>query len=100
MDQHFSEGVDADRAPSQRVVDAVTAATDADPTEMEPLHDVVDPDALDQLFAKAETAGYVEFPYADCTVTVRPSGEVEVVGTDLESGPRVLGAPEASGEAR
>lgn len=65
------------------VVDAVEAALDG-ATELEPLYDVVDPDALDQLFqpksdGTPRPGGELTFAYNGCEVTVRAGGDVIVV---------------------
>lgn len=43
--------VNDDEDPSEAVVSAVAAVSDADPAAMEPLAESIDPDALDALFA-------------------------------------------------
>lgn len=68
---------------SQRVVRAVAAEIDADPLEMDPLYDVIDPESLNALFEPTKTGptrsvGTVTFRYADCTVTVHADRGVEV----------------------
>ena len=64
---------DADRL-YERIVTEVAARNDADPTELPPLFDVVDPDALSAVFAPTEggatRAGRVEFSYAGYDITV------------------------------
>lgn len=65
------------------VVDAVEAALDR-ATELEPLYDIVDPDALDQLFqhksdGTPRPGGELTFAYSGCEVTVRADGDVIVV---------------------
>lgn len=67
--------------PSQRVIEAVAETTGNDPIEVGPLYHVIDPDALDRLFAPTDQCvreGYVEFAFAGCDVVVRGGGEVEV----------------------
>jgi hypothetical protein len=71
---------------SRRVVREVAEATGSDPTDLPPLYEVVDPDALDGLFrsrtAESETSGtevagsgpVVRFSYADRHVSVRRDG--------------------------
>lgn len=56
---------------SQDVVDVVAAAKGVDPMELNPLYDVMDPDALDAVLAR-DTHVEVTFEYADCLVVVRP----------------------------
>jgi hypothetical protein len=78
-----TERVAENETLTESVVLAVADAIDADPLGLEPLHDSVDPDALDQLFtATGEEAnsvrGRVEFRYADCDVAVHADGHVVV----------------------
>lgn len=61
-----------------RVVEVVAAEKGVDPTDLPPLHDVVDADALDALFdpgridAGRAGRGYeLRFPYAGLEVRVR-----------------------------
>lgn len=69
------------------VVDEVLAAVagvgDLDLTEAVPLAEVVDPDALEELFdpvtqGLADVAGYVVFTYEGLKVTVRSEGLIRV----------------------
>jgi hypothetical protein len=75
-----------DAATSERVIDAVADATDSDPTDVGPLYHVVDPDALDRLFAPTHRGacrtGHVQFTFGGCEVTVRADGEIEVERLD------------------
>lgn len=71
--------------PSICVVETVSDALEADPTELGPLYEAVDPDALDALFEPPErfTSGRVTFTFEGCTVTVDADGWVAVSpGTD------------------
>lgn len=78
---------DADERPSQAVVRAVATLTNTPVLDLEPLFDAVDPDCLDGLAAddratdgradESRAGPTVTFPYAGCTVTVKP-GEVRV----------------------
>lgn len=76
LDEPETQGTVAERA-STRVIEAVAEATDGDPLDMEPLYDVVDPEALDCLFATAVT-GHVSFQYDGHDVTVHSDGRVLV----------------------
>lgn len=65
--------------PSTVVIEAVAAAADVDPHELDPLYGVVDPDALDDLFADAgavgsHRVGRVEFTYCGFEVAVSWDG--------------------------
>lgn len=75
-------------AASDVVVAAVAKAKGVDPLDLDPLYDVVDPDALDRLFAdgKAGSASLeVSFTMADCEVVVDGSGEVAVTLSESET---------------
>lgn len=69
---------------SERVVEEVAAAEGVDPVKLEPpLHEVVDPDALDQLFESIpggpdRAAGKVTFEYLEYEVTVTADRRVTV----------------------
>lgn len=67
------------------VIYLVSVATGDEPETMAPLYDVVDSDALENLFRSRnggkETA-HVEFQYCECSVTAVSDGEVLV--TPLE----------------
>ncbi|WP_226482068.1 HalOD1 output domain-containing protein [Natrinema amylolyticum] len=67
---------------SLRVVEALADATDTETYELEPLYNVVDPEALDQLFRSDSSAAVsVEFEYDGLLVGVRSDGTVTVDGT-------------------
>ena len=70
------------------VVDAVAESTDTAPTELPPLADAIDPDAMEMLFesaAEPATDGELTFRYAGCEVVVRSGGFVSVTPTAEES---------------
>ena len=70
---------DWDSGPvSEVVVKLVGTATETEATELPPIANCVDPDALDQIFNRERKRGSVMFPYAGCQVTVYAHGEVEV----------------------
>jgi hypothetical protein len=73
----------ADERPSEAVVPAIAETRGCDPTELPPLNDVLDPDALNDLFA--DTAGghyrrdgHLTFEYTDCRVVVLGGEKVRV----------------------
>lgn len=88
-----------DDSVSRTVIETVAALEDSDPTELPVLANVVDPDALDDLFGprfdgdRREVEGRIEFDYggyrvtvgADETFTVRP------VADDGEDSPNDIG---------
>lgn len=68
---------------SQSVVEAVAEAKGVDPMELSPpLYDVIDPEALDQVFAPTSMEGRMEgqvtFSYNGYEVTVFGDGSVAV----------------------
>lgn len=77
-----SPGVDSDEPVSIAVVHAIAAHRDVDPTDLPPLYEWVDPDALDALFqptrAGGPRRGRLEFAYDGQTVTVDSTGEVTI----------------------
>lgn len=77
------------RSVSEEVIHAVSEATGTDPTQLELLYDIVDPDALDQLFhaqsGLPQSDHRVIFTMEDCEVTVHASGKVAVTPQMAES---------------
>ncbi|WP_306057808.1 HalOD1 output domain-containing protein [Natronococcus wangiae] len=77
---------------SYKVITAVAEREGVEPTEIEPpeynaLYEVVNPEALDSLFAPREngahrTAGRIEFDYCGYHITVTSDGEVDVSDRD------------------
>jgi hypothetical protein len=63
--------------PSQAIPEAVADAVGCEITDLPPLYDVVDPDALDDVFADRD-AGTVSFCYSDHRITVTETGEIEI----------------------
>ena len=92
---------DADATPGTRsltdaVVEAVADERGVDETALEPLYEVVEPDALERLFAprpdgSPRTTGRVIFEMAGCEVTVRSDGKVRA--TPLPGGTRIADSP-------
>lgn len=73
----------SDEPVSAAVVRGVAAVTDAEPTELVPLFETLDPDGLDRLYrSTAPDSGrgdcLVSFSYGDCAVTVAASGEITI----------------------
>ncbi|WP_158237462.1 HalOD1 output domain-containing protein [Halegenticoccus soli] len=72
-----------DRSVSSAVVWMVAEIEGVDPIELNPLHDCVDPDALDRLLAPTRggtrrTGAHVSFIYSGYHVTVYGDGEIAV----------------------
>lgn len=69
------------------VIETVAAVSETDPSELKPLYPVVDPDALNRLFAPKQdmmgrTDGEVRFTYCGYDVTVTSNGAVRVAPTE------------------
>lgn len=63
----------------QRIVEGVAAANETGVTELEPLANCVDPDALESVFAQpGRNSGNVSFQYANRNITVYAHGEIVV----------------------
>lgn len=74
---------------SDEVISAVAAARGADPLDLDPLYEAIDPDALDSLYRRGgrereNTPERLEFTYSGCGVVVAEDGSVTV--TDAASG--------------
>jgi len=65
------------------IVTTVASVSGVEPTEMEPLYDRLDPDALAELFSPIQDGtrrpnGHISFPLQGCTVTVHSDGHIVV----------------------
>ena len=69
-----------DKPPSISVVEAVLEAVEKDLKDLRPLYEVIDPDALDQLFEspRQSRGGYIMFEFEGCNVTVNGDGSIAV----------------------
>lgn len=67
---------------SENVISEVASREDVDRTELTPLHDVLDPDALDQLFHPTNSSmrmdGSVTFLYHGYEVTAYATGYITI----------------------
>lgn len=64
---------------SQTVIEAVAEAEGVSPAELHPpLYEVINPEALDCLFAETASIGKVVFNYNSCEVSVFPDGYIAV----------------------
>jgi hypothetical protein len=66
---------DGRKSLGMTVIEAVADVSDTDPTDLPPLADSINPDALDRLFT-SQTVGNVSFKFAGTPVTVYATGEV------------------------
>ena len=63
------------------VIETVAASRNEDPTSLPPLHEHVDPEALDSLFRQTngrERTGTISFQYYGFVVTVSCDGETTI----------------------
>lgn len=79
----FVERATPDEQPSMAVISAVANATNSDPSDLEPLYEVIDTDALDSLFEASpagpwRAGGRVSFTFEGCDVVVYGDGRVVV----------------------
>lgn len=77
--------------PSTAVVEIVSVAADVEPTDLEPLYDTFDPEALDHVVRRDGAVGpwsetTVSFTYAGHEVSVCGDGEVTVTPTSRGDG--------------
>ena len=74
--------------PTVAVVQTMAAAEETDPTDLEPLYDAIDPQALDRICSEGVPARdgdrTVEFTYHGRRVAVRSRGAVEIRPLDDE----------------
>ncbi|WP_135533459.1 HalOD1 output domain-containing protein [Halostella pelagica] len=70
------------RSVTESVLHAIADELDADLLDLEPLHDAVDPDALETIFddtsSTSRNTGSVTFESNGCAVTVAANGSVTV----------------------
>lgn len=64
---------------SLKVIQAVADREGVDPTELSPLYDAIDPEALDSLFKSKDTDGRVEFHWLGYRIVVYSSGSIRVI---------------------
>lgn len=66
------------------IIEAVAAVTDTPPTNMGPLYEVVDPDALNHLFpplpngSRCQAERKITFTLNECDITVYGDGLIEI----------------------
>ncbi|RBI60416.1 hypothetical protein DMJ13_19100 [halophilic archaeon] len=70
------------------IITHIAAQKDVEPTTLDPLYEVIDPEALENLFAPqldgtSRTDGQVEFAYSGYRVTITSDGDIQ--STPLDS---------------
>lgn len=67
---------------SHAIVEKIAATEDVDPLALDPLYEVIDPDALDSVFAATNGSprsdGEIAFEYSGHTVVVSSDGTVRL----------------------
>lgn len=87
---YIIDRTETDLSPSYSVIEAVSQATATTHDEMQPLYEVIDSDALDQLFTRDDThgtalaEGFVRFRYEGTEVTVYADGRTTVSRLDYD----------------
>ena len=80
VDAEYGEA--SDRTPVEAIIDAVAEAAATDPLALSPLHDTIDADAIDRLFAQhdgaAEAEALLSFRFETWNVFVRADGRIRV----------------------
>lgn len=79
----------ADDSPAEEAVYAVAALKGVEPTDLNPLYNLIDPDAVDALFEGPLDGGenpvVLMFTMAECRVTLRSDRTLSVYHTDETS---------------
>jgi hypothetical protein len=77
--------LEPEETPSEAVVKAVAAVTGRSVTELSPLYETIDPDALDLLFSRGfvQQSGTLTFTWNGCDVTVE-HGEIRISRLDRD----------------
>ena len=84
--QQLTYEIDDDELPSEAVIRAVAAVKNTSVISLDPLFDVIDPDSVDETFAKrgAPTSTELTFQFNGCKVTVT-ADEVHVREADTST---------------
>ena len=87
---HHQYDWDSSERLSSAIIAAVASVADTEPTELEPLYDCVDPDALDALFRplsedRPRSHGRLSFSLDEYDVTVYGHGEIIVDVSDINT---------------
>lgn len=79
--------------PSYSVIETVSEAIGTVPKDLQPLRDVIDPDALNRIFTRGDDRsgsvfdGHLTFRYEGCEVTVHADGRTVVSPPDADQLP-------------
>lgn len=81
----FTYELDPDQPVSEGVIEATSAVSNHEPTSLDPLYSVIDPDALDALFEPGNSGSpTVEFQYNECEVQVISDRKIVIRTTVTE----------------
>lgn len=87
------------QSPTMTIVDALAAAMEIEPTELPPLFEIVDPDAIDTLFSNTESetdaAAMLSFNYRTWNVFVNADGRIRVCDATQPTDPQPVFASAA-----
>ncbi|MDZ5811936.1 HalOD1 output domain-containing protein [Halorubrum sp. AD140] len=80
VDAHYRDG--SDRTPVAAIVRALAEVEGLDATTLPPLYDMIDADALNQLFERnrdeSDTAVFLSFQYNTWNIFVRDDGQIRI----------------------
>ncbi len=97
VDAEYHAG--SDDLPTTAIIDAVAEAAGVDPLDLPPLFDLVDADALDQLFSHpngtAEAETMLGFTVETWNVFVHAEGHIRVCDTTQRTEPGPIFGPKA-----
>lgn len=77
-DEWFVYHLEADETPVEGIIKAISAISDIEPTDIDPIYPAVDPDALDAVFRREPRDTRVAFRYDGYQVEVTSDGVVKV----------------------
>ena len=82
--------IDSDESVTEAIITATQQSTECDSNPDQQLYDVLDPDALDKLFAPVDKdtprqGGRVSFRYGNCHVIVKNGESLSIISIDEES---------------
>lgn len=79
-------------SPSMTIINALATAMDVEPTELPPLFEIVDPDAIDALFSNnggdTESAAMLSFNHRHWNVFVNADGRIRVCDASRPTDPQ------------
>lgn len=85
---------ESDHSPVEALIDAIAEAEGVDATALPSLYEVVDTDALNQLFSRCDEAGDAEtvlsFQFDPWTVFVRADGRIRVCDSTKPTDPEPI----------